>query len=826
MSMESHRVQEENCFSYIPFILIVFLLFSGCSVLAPVGDFISQRYVNATAYFNTYYNASTAFDDALTELQKYQLQQTAKEQKWKIGDVPTTSKKNFDASIEKLSKLLMYYPTSKWIDRSLMMIGEAYYYENELVKSERKFLELLAQLPNSEYRLDARLWLGRVFMAQNKLDSAKQHLTFLVQMATDQKAHEIVGESGLLLGDINLLLNDTTGAISAYRIVLTQSNDDELRARAQLNIGDVYAMMDSSAQAMEAYQHVQELGPDPQTEYLARKKYADFMLTLGRYSEAESRLDELMSINRYRDYRAQIELSYAIAKYKKGKIREADDYFAEIDTLYPRSDASAQSLYYQGLIQEKHYNNYDSALKFFDRSKAEFLTSSITPRATAKAETIQRYVANKRQIKVCDSLLNIYCTKKDSLARLDSLRQKNITQAPTVSVNPKVDSSIGRHDQIVPSNQIPPKDSLDQPNVRRGLKPLSEPGITANRDSLISNKILTKRDSLLLKSSTPIDKKKDTSKVKEAPIRLDSVKIATDKLIAMYDLASLFYIQMTEIDSALTVFNAILSMNPPADIAVGSLYTMSQIYKIEKKDSIAKSDSLYSEILHKHPRSRYAKEIRRQRNLPAFESEDEKKAETMFLEAEKLMLEEKHQDAIERHRLLVTQYPKTEFAAQSEYAIGWLFENELFQPDSAAVWYTTLSKEHSTSQYAARIKDRLTEYENAKRKAIEDSIKSVKEDSIAQARAKQKQAAQKDLKADSLSTVKPSNAQEAKKDTSATKKQINPQEIKKDSLKLVKPDSLRTDKNFPNSRVVEDSTSARSRLIKRDSTKIKRDVIE
>jgi len=43
-------------------IVLTFLIIPGCAVLSPVGDFTARQYQNLVGYFNTYYNAKTAFN--------------------------------------------------------------------------------------------------------------------------------------------------------------------------------------------------------------------------------------------------------------------------------------------------------------------------------------------------------------------------------------------------------------------------------------------------------------------------------------------------------------------------------------------------------------------------------------------------------------------------------------------------------------------------------------------------------------------------------------------------------------------------------------------
>jgi len=57
----------------------------------------------------------------------------------------------------------------------------------------------------------------------------------------------------------------------------------------------------------------------------------------------------------------------------------------------------------------------------------------------------------------------------------------------------------------------------------------------------------------------------------------------------------------------------------------------------------------------------------------------------------------------------VLRYPKSEYAARAQYAIGWIYENVEGKFDSATSNYRRLLKDYPNSQYAALVKDKIAE---------------------------------------------------------------------------------------------------------------------
>ena len=109
------------------------LLFSGC------------------AYYNTFYNAKKFYREAEKERQKRERTQVVElspeEQErlrrsgfgrgTDLNRASTTEMQNYQRAVEKASKVLEFYPKSKYIDDAIMLLGECFYYRREYSKALR-----------------------------------------------------------------------------------------------------------------------------------------------------------------------------------------------------------------------------------------------------------------------------------------------------------------------------------------------------------------------------------------------------------------------------------------------------------------------------------------------------------------------------------------------------------------------------------------------------------------------------------------------------------------------------------------------------------------
>jgi len=72
-------------------------------------------------------------------------------------------------------------------------------------------------------------------------------------------------------------------------------------------------------------------------------------------------------------------------------------------------------------------------------------------------------------------------------------------------------------------------------------------------------------------------------------------------------------------------------------------------------------------------------------------------AEALFSEAKSLQEEAKFTEAAAKYELLVQQYPKSEYAPQSQFMVGFIYANELKELDKAKAAYETFLKNYSAT---------------------------------------------------------------------------------------------------------------------------------
>jgi len=602
-------------------------------------DFVS-------AYFNTYYNAQRLFNEAETEVFA-QLDNRSGGRSW-LGTfaIQAGTKTKLESVIEKCSKLLQYHSDSKLVDDALIMIGKAYYYEDENQQAERKFNEIISGYPDGSRAVEARLLLAYAQYRMNTREDARKTAQAVIDLAKKNDQPEMIARASLVLGQMAQEDKDYASARENFDQAAQFGATPEQRSSASLMSAEMYRKMSMYREAEDAYRRAEKASDNYSGEYRGRVGAYRMMEKQGRYGEALKGFRFLRTDAKNKEFFPEIELEVANTLRDSGDLPEAVDHYTIVDTTYPRSESSARSYFALGDLYEHTLYRYDSALVAYTKGRNEFPMADVTQLSSHRAEYLTRYFQFHGEILKYDSVLANLHAPPDSLK----------VQRPAI---PGTDSA-----------------KVQRPTI---------PGTDTLRPQAISRPTIT----------------------------LDSANARRET--AVNELAGLFFVAIGIPDSAEYWYTRIVQDYPSGRYVPRAMYTLAQIYA--GRDSVGSKpvvDSLYREIVRRFPRSDFAREARHMLGLPpAVLAVDE--AEKAYSRAEHLMIRGDSAGAVEDFKKLALQYPGSPLASRALFAAGWIYENRLFNPDSAIASYTKLMVLYPASPYAVRIAPKITEV-NLKRK--------------------------------------------------------------------------------------------------------------
>ena len=675
----------------------------------------------------------------------------------------SSSKQKFTSVIDKCSNILSFYPKSSVVDDALFLIGKSYFYQDEFVRAERKFSELIVQDPNGSLSLGAQLWLLKTFQRLIRLDDANRVGNDLVDAATKAEKNEVTGEALEILGDVAVAQQKPEAAIELYAKAVAVSDNGSIRATAQAKIGDTYTAGGQYDKAASAYGEVWKYSPDPYGLYSSQLQTAIAYRRIGQYDTTIYILRKLESDYRFMDFWGTIRFELATTFAANHKLDDAVDLYRLVDTTYARTEQGARAAFELGRLLQLQMGDYANAKIAFTHATVggpQDLTQEAQRRATAfdkyfrlsdqflKLDSIY-FIADIDSLwmKVDSATTNARKATADSLALAariavaDSLaliaRRRTLDSLDLIAKRKTVDSL----SLVVKKGMA---DSLALNATRRSLDSLT---LIAKRASIDSSAISAKRDSsddsrqtnvsrrdvavaVLSADATTLKSIGDTADTRLNQLPMILVKPRKDTLVASlgnisYQLGELFYTDLDVPDSTFLWLNQALKLGLDSVKSVRALFVLAEVARANPEKKYGDEKDLYRQIVAKYAKSSYAEQARIALGFPPTPKKEDPAA-AMFAVAESLMYAGKYQPAIDSLGRIARDYPESLLSPKSRFTMAWIYEHNLANPDSALSQYKVLAAKHANTKYGEAAQRRIPPVvaDTSKRTTVEPMKKS------------------------------------------------------------------------------------------------------
>ena len=379
----------------IPALLLVAALGSnGCGV-----------YRNLTTYFNTYYNAQHLFEDAVNEMKKSP-QKDRDTNYFARWVVPPATQGKFDSVIAKCSKVIQFHAQSGYMDDALLMIGQAYAYQNDAESAIRKFKELITTFPGSDLGYQARLWEAKTLYFDKKYDEAITVANLAAQEAEAHDERAVLIEALMLQAQVAMDKKEFDLAAGLYEKAVQPRDADELRTIAAFQMGAVYDSLGKPEKAAKAYKSVRQYGPDMVTRFRADYKYGVMLEQTGEYTIALKLFDDLKYDAPKPEDKGLLDLELAKTYTLMDDTARAFEFYGYIDSTYRNQIASEKSYYERGKLFETRYNDLKMATGYYKLAQTTSFNTPEGNRARQKYTVFSHYFSVLNNLAMYDSLLH------------------------------------------------------------------------------------------------------------------------------------------------------------------------------------------------------------------------------------------------------------------------------------------------------------------------------------------------------------------------------------------------------------------------------------
>lgn len=324
-------------------LIVVFFLFSatGC------------------VYYNMFFNGKEYYKEA-----------EEKRKKNKVVD-----KSLYKKSIKELSKILEFYPDSKWVDDALLMMGKCYYQRNEYQNAKRKYLELISNFKESELIPEAKMQLARAEIALQNFDEAK----ILIEEIKKSELNIDPYDQNRLFAEFSIVLEDSLAAMKFYTNAASFADGDLLKEEELVKAGELAEKLGKYEKGIEIYKELFEFSEKREKIVTYKLKYSEMLEKSGHPNQAKDIIESIINDKKYIDFFLQAHVQYAKLNYLLKEYQPAkemfDDILYENEKNKDNSALLAETAYYLGeyfLNVERDFYKaevmYDSSLYYFARS--------------------------------------------------------------------------------------------------------------------------------------------------------------------------------------------------------------------------------------------------------------------------------------------------------------------------------------------------------------------------------------------------------------------------------------------------------------------------
>ncbi len=733
------------------FAVAMLAVLPGCAVW----DFIDVRYQNATGYFNTYYNASTLFDEAMEEIRDAERQAAVQQrtdappppempmmtveraasdgtiisedmamtqQQQRPMSMAGQTKKDIpiasgaitklDKVIEKCSRILVHYPKSKWVDNALLLIGRAYYYKREHGRAETKFRELLEGFPEGNLYGEGLLWLGRNAMAMERYDRAERYLADAITRGIERGDADVVAEAYLAQGELYLSQNDHTRAVESLRKGTEVAGAADLRIQLQLALAREEERQGNKKGAARAYRDIFRLNPDRDLAFMAEINYARLARETGQYDEAVNTLVDMLDNPTYIEFDPDIQLEIGHLYTAVQEFPSALDQYTYIDTTFRGQAVAAEASYAKGRIYEYEARDYDRAFDAYNSSKLAYPGAPGAKLAAKRVTDFGDYRKQRNTMFDIDTLL-YFVLHPDSLTRRDSV------QAITDSLDRMERRRSG---EMSDEERLAERLSRRRPHGRNTgrINPLTMQsaggGATATTQGAPAQQQAAQKPA----GNQPLYRKLDLRTLKP-----DSLLTALS--IARMDMGWLMFDRIGNLDSAYFYYTLALDGSLPDSMRANALYTTASIAR-RMGDSVLARD-YEDRLIRSLPGTRYAQSIMVARGMP-LPVDTAAIARSAYERAVAPLERGQLSEGIRALEQMAASYPHSEQSVRAKLAIALAYEDSN-QGQKALDLYTQMVKDHPASPYSKRGKDILDAIDRANKRPAEEQKKKEEQERLA-----------------------------------------------------------------------------------------------
>ena len=287
-------------------------------------------FLQACAYFNTFYNAEEHFSNA----EKLRIQSLG-------SSLPAKAIQEYGKAIEKSDKVLSEYSDSDYVKDAMLLKGKSHFFRREYDSAKEVFLEL--QESDEGFFIDeTKYWLALCKWKDLKPQPAINDLKDLLS-STDSV--ELQSRIYLVLGEIYLENEDSDNAFYFLNLGAETSNDRLTREQIYFQIAELSYQQKIYEQALDSYKKVLNNSISINRIRESNLKIIQTYRLLGQIEESKSRIEKLLLNDDFSSIKSDLRLELIKIELDESNTQFAIESLDMIAQDYPNTKIAIEAYY-------------------------------------------------------------------------------------------------------------------------------------------------------------------------------------------------------------------------------------------------------------------------------------------------------------------------------------------------------------------------------------------------------------------------------------------------------------------------------------------------
>jgi TolA-binding protein len=474
--------------------------------------------------------------------------------------------------------------------------------------------------------------------------------TTLKELEAREKKGEIVNQGRYLLGEIYFRRKEYIQAAKEYEAAGRKLGDAKIRSETYMQLGKSCVALKQFDLAANAFRRAgSAIKNDINLKFEARLQYAIALKNHQKINQSLNTLNAMLKEFSTHRDLPRVKLEIAECSRAQGKIETAVKQYTGIIENHQRTEASAAAFFALGEIYENS-GDFAKAKENYDNVRRESSRFEKLTQAEQRSKAIGAFIKLKETVALLER-------------QLTALESGKVEAARRLADNENNEKKSGEERRLI--SRIPRRAKNATPEMISG--------------SLAS---------------------KDPDKV--------AAELAKNKIL----LAELFLFNFNRPDSAMREYLDVFEFYPQTEYAPQAMYSLAYILG-DAPATLAMRDSILQVLagnygktpqgLHAKRRLGYADTLASSTTVPA-----------LLRQAEENLFKQKNPErAVRLYEEFLQRQPDSQYAAQTLYAVGWIYEHELSDNKQALAAYKKLIETYPNSPMARRVRPKVMAVEQS-----------------------------------------------------------------------------------------------------------------